>query len=118
MSTQPPSGVHEIDLLAQRLYEEIERDALFLQKALAGPAPVGTRKLTPSQWAKRLMKMDTASAQMQMAQLPGNMPAAASIMDQLGPFGLALLPYLQPTALLPERAIAPQGPGAVAEEMF
>ena len=118
MSTQQPSGIHELDLLAQRLYEELERDALFLQRALAGPAPVGTRKMTATQWAKRLMKMDPASAQMQMAQLPGNMPAAASIMDQLGPFGLALLPYLQPTALLPERAIAPQEAGAAMEEMF
>lgn len=118
MSTQPPAGVHELDLLAQRLYEELERDAVFLQKALAGPAPVGTRKLTPSQWAKHLMKLDPASARMRLAQLAPDVPAAASIMDQLGPFGLALLPYLQPTALLPERAIAPQGPGAPAEEMF
>lgn len=118
MTAQRPSGVHDLDVLAQLLFEGIEADALFLQKALAGPAPVGTRKLTANQWAKQLMSLDPAAAQMRLGQLPPNVPAAGAIMDQLGAFGLALLPYLQPAALQAGREIAPPGPGGVAEEMF
>jgi hypothetical protein len=99
MSTQNPQGVHEIDQLSQDLFERIEDLVGYLQESIAGPAPVGTKKVTPREQARKLMSMRPDQVAQLMAQAPPQAPIFTTALDQLGAHGLALLPYLQPGAL-------------------
>ncbi len=94
--------VHNLDVLAQRLYERLQRYALAGQERLAGPTAVGTRKLSTREMARKLLEMSPEEMQRLMAQTPAGRQLFSTAFDQLGPHALALLPYLQPGALLPE----------------
>jgi len=114
MATNRRGGVHELDLLAQDLYELLQGDVEYLQASLAGPTPVGTRKVSPRDFAKRVFEMTHEEVAAALAQASPQTPLAAMALERLGAHGLALLPYLQPEPTSPAGVMqAPAG-----EEIF
>lgn len=91
-----PAGVHDLDWMAHQLYERLGARTSYLQKKLAGPAPVGKRKMNASQWARQLTKMTAGQTAQLLTQMPERNPIMSTALDKLGGHGLALLPYLQP----------------------
>ena len=115
MTAQRPNNVHEIDLLAQDLYDEVHAMIGHLRGQLAGPTPVGTKRMSPREWARKLMSMSPSETYRLLTQLSPESPVFATALEHLGAHGLALLPYLQPNDIMP-----PPGPptGFGSEEVF
>lgn len=104
---QQPGGVHDLDLFTQQLYDAVEAKVAFLQERFRGPTPVGTRKLSSREWARRLYQMRPDQMAQLMARTSEDSPIFANALDRLGAHGLALLPYLQPAGLFGEQEAPP-----------
>lgn len=88
---------HPLDRLAARLRDEAERLRERLREFLDTPIPVGTRRLTtPQQRMEAFLALSPDIRQQLVAAGVDMEPAMRSIFDRLGPFGLALLPYIAP----------------------
>lgn len=103
--------IHPLDELAQELYDTLQGDIEMLQAAFAGPVPVGTRRVTPSEVARTVMQMTPVETAEVAASAPADSPVFTTALERLGAHGLVLLPYLQPGILGPEGAAAPTSRG-------
>jgi len=103
MTTTPqPRNVHPIDMAAQELWDAVQSRIEYLRGRIAGPTPVGTRKMTARDWARQILQMPPDKMLQLMDTLPQTSPAFATAFDMLGAHGMALLPYLQPQMNAPE----------------
>ncbi len=109
MSDRMPPGVHFLDWRAQQIWQEVQRVAEQLQRQMRGSAPLGTRKLTAGQMARRLTTMTAGQAARMLAYRDPGEPIALQALERLGGHGLALLPYLYnpepPTEAPPEEGV-------------
>lgn len=98
-----PSGVHNIDWRAHRLQKRLQARIDIGKRFLRGTTTVGTRKLTKNQTVEKLMSMSPEQMGQLMSTLGPSNKIMTTALSELGPHGLALLPYIQPQ----HQALAP-----------
>ena len=93
---RPPRGVHSIDWRAQQLYERLAQRIQIGQLQLKEAAGVGQRKQTRRQATKGLSSLTGEQLQQVLASVGPDSGLMQGALEELGPYGMLLLPYLQP----------------------
>lgn len=99
--------VHQLDVLADEFWQEVQKRVEWTRQAVSGPVTVGTKKPTRQEMMRQFLASspEERAQQGQTSDLRG---VRSVLFDLLGDHALNILPHIGPPMVAPEEELPPE----------